>query len=118
VSAWLHSTSDYARLEDTFEPDIYRLAYYTEETEIENALTEYGRTTILFNCRPRAVPQERRDGDHDFRDFRNNIESDRLRLASADPRQLLRFRDDHRLERDSRQDLHDQFIKYKLIHLS
>lgn len=52
VSAWLHSASDYARLEDTFEPDIYRLAYYTEETEIENALTEYGRTTILFNCRP------------------------------------------------------------------
>lgn len=52
VSAWLHSASDYARLEDTFEPDIYRLAYYTEETDIENALTEYGRTTIRFNCRP------------------------------------------------------------------
>lgn len=52
VSTWLHSASDYARLEDTFEPDIYRLAYYTEETDIENALTEYGRTTIRFNCRP------------------------------------------------------------------
>lgn len=52
VSAWLHSAGDYARLEDTYEPDIYRLAYYVDQTDIYNALTEYGRTTISFNCRP------------------------------------------------------------------
>lgn len=52
VSEWLQSSGDYARLEDTFEPDIYRLAYYIEETSIYNALTEYGRTTIRFSCRP------------------------------------------------------------------
>lgn len=52
VSAWLHSASGYARLEDTYEPDVYRLAYYVDEQEIENAITQYGRETIQFNCRP------------------------------------------------------------------
>lgn len=52
VSNWLHSANDYARLIDTFEQNIYRMAYYVDETDIENALTQYGRTTIRFNCRP------------------------------------------------------------------
>lgn len=52
VSAWLHSADGYARLEDTYEPDVYRLAYYIDEQDIENAITEYGRETIHFNCRP------------------------------------------------------------------
>lgn len=52
VSAWLHSASGYARLEDTYEPDIYRMAFYVNEQDIENAITEYGRETIRFNCRP------------------------------------------------------------------
>lgn len=52
VSSWLHSASGYARLEDTYEPDIYRMAFYVNEQDIENAITEYGRETIRFNCRP------------------------------------------------------------------
>lgn len=52
VSAWLHSASGYARLEDTYEPDYFRLAYYVDELDVENAITEYGRTTINFNCQP------------------------------------------------------------------
>lgn len=52
VSAWLHSASDYARLEDTFEPDIYRLAYFVESLDMYNALTEFARVTIHLNCRP------------------------------------------------------------------
>lgn len=53
VSNWLNATgTGYGRLEDTYEPDIYRLAYYIEEQNIENAITEYGRETIRFNCRP------------------------------------------------------------------
>lgn len=52
VSAWLHSAGGYARLEDTYEPSIYRLAYYIDEQNIENAVTEFGRETIRFNCRP------------------------------------------------------------------
>ena len=52
VSAWLHSAPGYARLEDTYEPDIYRMAFYVTGQDIENAITEYGRETIRFNCRP------------------------------------------------------------------
>lgn len=52
VSQWLHSASGYAQLEDTYEPDIIRQAYYVDEQDIANAITEYGRETIRFNCRP------------------------------------------------------------------
>lgn len=52
VSEWLHSASGYARLEDTYEPDYYRMAYYQEETDIENILGRLGRATINFNCMP------------------------------------------------------------------
>lgn len=52
VSEWLHSASGYARLEDDYEPDYYRMAYYQEETDIENILNRLGRATINFNCMP------------------------------------------------------------------
>ena len=52
VSEWLHSASDYARLTDTFEDGYYRMAYYIDELDIYSALTQYGRATIRFNCRP------------------------------------------------------------------
>lgn len=52
LSYFLHSANGYALLEDTFEPNIYRYAYYVDETDIYNGLTQYGRTTLRFNCRP------------------------------------------------------------------
>lgn len=52
VAAWLHSANDYAQLEDTYEPTYFRQAYYVDETNIVNALSAFGRTTIRFNCRP------------------------------------------------------------------
>lgn len=52
VSEWLHSASGYARLEDSYEPDYYRMAYYQEEGDIENILNHLGRATINFNCMP------------------------------------------------------------------
>lgn len=52
VSQWLNSAKGYAQLEDTYEPDIVREAYYVEEQSIENAITEYGRETIRFVCKP------------------------------------------------------------------
>lgn len=52
VSEWLHSASGYARLEDAYEPDYYRMAYYQEEIDIENILNRLGRATINFNCMP------------------------------------------------------------------
>lgn len=54
ISNWLHSADaqGYARLEDSYEPDFYRMAYYDEETEITNILQRMGRATVNFNCKP------------------------------------------------------------------
>lgn len=50
--AWLNSKSGYQRLEDSFEPDIYRLAYYSGGASVSNSLMQYGEATINFTCRP------------------------------------------------------------------
>lgn len=52
ISEWLQSASGYARLEDSYEPEYYRLAMYKDSGVIENLLGSAGRTTIAFNCKP------------------------------------------------------------------
>ena len=50
--AFLNSKKGYVRLEDSFEPDIYRLAYYSGGDSFSNEMTQYGRATLRFTCRP------------------------------------------------------------------
>lgn len=52
ISNWLHSANGYARLEDTYEPDYYRIASYVEGGTVENILEHAGRITISFDCKP------------------------------------------------------------------
>lgn len=52
ISEWLHSASGYVRLEDSYEPSYYRLAYYSDSVEVENILSNAGKCTIDFNCKP------------------------------------------------------------------
>lgn len=52
ISEWLHSASGYARLEDSYEPEYYRMAAYKNSLTIENLLNQAGRATIAFNCKP------------------------------------------------------------------
>lgn len=52
ISEWLYSADGYCRLEDDFEPDIFRLAYFVGPMDVENLLNLYGRTKVEFNCRP------------------------------------------------------------------
>lgn len=52
VSRWLHSAKGYARLEDSYEPNYFRLAAYNEEGSLSNILQHAGRATIKFNCKP------------------------------------------------------------------
>ena len=52
VAQWLYSPTGYQRLEDSYEPDIYRLAYYAGPTDIENILNRFGRASISFACKP------------------------------------------------------------------
>lgn len=51
IVQWLMQPG-YARLEDSYEPDYFRLAYYSGGIDIENMLDEFGRMTLNFNCRP------------------------------------------------------------------
>ena len=52
VSTWLHSGSGYQRLEDSYDKNVYRLAYYKDDGSIENILGKAGRCTISFDCKP------------------------------------------------------------------
>lgn len=52
LSEWLHSSSGYSRLEDSYEPDYYRLATYQKALGIQNIYNRAGYATIEFNCKP------------------------------------------------------------------
>lgn len=52
VAAWLYAPKGYQRLEDSYEPDIYRLAYYQGGLDVANSISRYGRASVQFNCRP------------------------------------------------------------------
>lgn len=52
ISAWLLSPKGYQRLEDNFEPDIYREAYFVGPIEAEDILSQVGKCEIQFNCKP------------------------------------------------------------------
>lgn len=47
----LNSKKGYLRLEDNFEPEIYRLAYISGGNEFSNEMTAYGEATLKFICR-------------------------------------------------------------------
>ena len=49
---FLNSRKGYLRLTDNFEPDVYRLAYYSGGDSFSNEMTQYGRATLRFTCRP------------------------------------------------------------------
>ena len=52
LAEWLNSASGYARLEDSYEPEYYRLASYQKAVEITNAYQIAGSAAIEFNCKP------------------------------------------------------------------
>lgn len=52
VADWLYSPAGYQRLEDSYEPDVFRMAYFAGPLDIENMLNVLGRASIEFNCKP------------------------------------------------------------------
>lgn len=52
AAEWLLFPSGYQRLEDSYDPDTFRLAYFVGPKDVSNALNRLGRTTISFNCKP------------------------------------------------------------------
>lgn len=53
AASWLAGPKGYQRLEDSYTPDTFRLAYFEGPMDIENILNRFGRGTISFNCDPR-----------------------------------------------------------------
>ena len=52
LSDWLLGHKGYQRLEDSYFPDVYRMAYYSGGAEFINFFNEYGEGTLTFNCAP------------------------------------------------------------------
>ena len=51
-TSWLYSKKGYQRLEDSFEPDVFRLGYYNGSGDVSNEFMQYGEATVSFTCRP------------------------------------------------------------------
>lgn len=49
---WLNSSTGYQRLEDSFEPEVFRLGYYSGGNDFTNEMTQYGESELTFTCRP------------------------------------------------------------------
>lgn len=54
IKAWLSHAPVGARLEDTYDDDVYHFATYIGGAEIENIHDRFGRFTVSFDCDPRA----------------------------------------------------------------
>lgn len=53
LAEWLFSSPGYQRLEDSYDPDTFRMAVYTGGEEFINIFNEYGRGALTFNCAPK-----------------------------------------------------------------
>ena len=51
-TAWLNSKTGWQELEDSFETDYFRLAYYSGGNDFSNEMMAYGRSKLTFTCRP------------------------------------------------------------------
>lgn len=69
LTAWLNTQNDdtyaalyrfggYCRLEDSFEPEVFRLAYYSGGDDVTNEMTQYGEAVLKFTCRPERFFKE------------------------------------------------------------
>lgn len=54
IAEWLYAAPVGARLEDTYDTQVFRTATFVGGQDIENILNRYGRVTIEFTCWPQA----------------------------------------------------------------
>lgn len=52
ITTWLKSTSGYARLEDSYDPDVYRLARFSSDGSLTNLYDKATFLTVQFECKP------------------------------------------------------------------
>lgn len=58
IRQWLGLSSGYCRLEDDYDPDVYRLARVINLPGFETVLNRYGRGELVFDCDPRRFLKE------------------------------------------------------------
>ena len=52
AAEWLQADPGYHELWDSYEPEIYRMAYYCGSQNIENIFQRFGRMQLSFSCKP------------------------------------------------------------------
>ena len=52
AALWLQGARGYQRLEDSYDPEVYRMATYAGPLELSNFFERYGRAEITFDCMP------------------------------------------------------------------
>ena len=52
IASWLLSGTGYGRLEDSYNPKFYRMAFVPDSHDFLSFFNEYGRGTLTFNCMP------------------------------------------------------------------
>ncbi len=52
IASWLYSANGYARLEDSYEPDFYRMAIYKSDGSLSNYYDIATVLEVTFECKP------------------------------------------------------------------
>lgn len=52
ISSWLNAPSTYCRLEDSYEPEYFRMAIYGNSLELTNLFHKAGKGNLEFYCKP------------------------------------------------------------------
>ena len=52
IAMWLMAKTGYVRLEDSYDPDVYRMAVFSGPLDVENWMLLRGRATLSFDCKP------------------------------------------------------------------
>lgn len=52
IALWLLSGQGYIRLEDSYDPDIFRQALFAGPLDVENWMLTHGRAQLEFDCKP------------------------------------------------------------------
>lgn len=52
IKDWLHGDGTYQKLQDSYDPECYRMATFAGPMDIENTLNKYGRCIVIFDCAP------------------------------------------------------------------
>ena len=82
LSKWVYSGTGYARLEDSYDPDVYRMAIYNNELQVTNVLNHIARATVSFNCMPQRWLKSGEVAHKFYSDYSEEGNNKYVRLAN------------------------------------